>query len=244
MKGSYGLIVAVVVGVLGAVLNWIYLENKTRDVENVSFLGLREDVTVQPGERFKDSDLEQVRIPKRNAGNLHEFVHLFSEKATVEGFSPTRAYQGGQLILRADLRTPPKEIAFTSSDQRLVPIRVDPNTFESSLYNPGDQIDFIFPVVGRPVVADGAIGRPDNDEFEIVGPFTIAHIGSRLGSSGAARADRTRPGQERIVGVFATREGDKLDAQTRRLLSLDRRANGQEVRVLMHSPLESKSGGR
>lgn len=240
MKGTYGLIVAVVVGVLGAALNWIYLQNKTRDVETVSFLGLREDVTIQPGESFKESDLEPVPIAKMHAGNLHEFVHLYKDMPTVVGYSPTRVYQGGQLILRADLRTPPADIAFSNKDQRLITIEVDSRGFQSSLYKPGDQIDFIVPVLGpRATIIDGGTGQPTNmaKEFEVIGPFTIAHIGERLGSPDAARASRMRSGQERNIGIFATWEGEQYDAQTTKLLSLVQRANGQNVRVSMYSRL-------
>lgn len=242
MKGSYGLIVAAVVGVLGAVLNWIYLQNKTRDVESISFLGLREGVTVEPGESFKETDFEPVAIPRKNAGNLQQYVHLYSDLPTVEGYSPTRVYQGGQLILRQDLRTPPAEIAFKSKDQRMVTISVDPNKFQAALYNPGDQVDFIIPVItgGSETVGNGG-SQPFNrqSDFEVVGPFTIAHIGNRLGTQGAALAGRARTGQENTVGIFATWEGDQFDAQTQKLLSLVERVGARGVRVTMHSRLET-----
>lgn len=244
MKGSYGLIVAVVVGVLGVALNWIYLQNKTRDVEKVEFLGLREDVTMQPGQTFKDSDLERVPIAKMHAGNLHEYAHLFSDKPTVVGYSPTRVYQGGQLILRADLRTPPADIAFTNKNQRLITVE-NLRGFQSSLYTPGDQIDFIVPTMGpRATIIDGGTGQPASrtKDFEVIGPFTIAHIGERLGSPNAARASRMRSANEKSVGVFATWEGEEYDAQTKKLLSLLTRGNEQNIRVSMHSRLESSSG--
>lgn len=242
MKGSYGLIVAAVVGVLGAVLNWIYLQNKTRDVESVSFLGLRDDVTVEPGEPFKATDFAEVRIPRKNAGDLHEYVHLYSDMPTVEGYSPTRLYEGGQLILRQDLRTPPADIAFKNKNQRMVTIEVDPSKFQASLYNPGDQIDFMVPVMNRGgQIVGGGNGQPFKrpDDIEVIGPFTIAHIGDRLGSQGAALAGRARTGRENTVGIFATWEGDQFDAQTQKLLSLVEHIGGRGVRVIMHSRLES-----
>lgn len=234
MKGSYGLIVAVVVGVLGVALNWIYLQNKTRDVEKVSFLGLREDVTIQPGQSFKESDLEAVPIAKMHAGNLHEYAHLYADKPTVVGYSPTRVYEGGQLILRADLRTPPADIAFTSKDQRMITVD-NLRGFQSSLYKPGDRIDFIVPVMGTRAATS-------KENFEVLGPFTIAHIGERLGSPDAARASRMRSANERSVGVFATWEGEEHDAQTKKLLSLLTPGLDQNFRISMHSRLESSSG--
>jgi hypothetical protein len=51
-----------------------------------------------------------------------------------------------------------------------------------------------------------------------------------------------RSANERSVGVFATWEGEEHDAQTKKLLSLLTRGSEQNIRVSMHSRLESSSG--
>lgn len=241
MKGSYGLIVAAVLGVLGIVLNWVYLQNKTKDVKSISFLGLKDGVIKQPGERFSSSDFEPVPIPERHAGNLEEYVHLFSDKNSVVGYSPTREYKGGQLVLRDDLKTPPRSIAFTSATQRLFTVKVEP-TFEASLYKPGDTIDFIIPVFKPRAQTGDVSAQPPQQAFEIVGPFTIAHIGPRLGSRSAAAASRQPIGRETSVGVFLTAEGDGYDAVSTRLVNLYLGANKPSLDIQMHSPVATSSG--
>ena len=48
-----GLIFAVFLGLLGGVLNWVYLENKTRDVASISFLGVSEGAVATAVHRLR-----------------------------------------------------------------------------------------------------------------------------------------------------------------------------------------------
>ena len=70
MKGPLGVIVALLMGILATALNWFYLENKTRQVRSVSFLGVRESAEIRPGDEIEDSNLAEVRIPEMHAGKL------------------------------------------------------------------------------------------------------------------------------------------------------------------------------
>ena len=51
MKGIHGLIVAIGLGIAGAVFNFSYLSRKSADVERIDFIGIKPDVTVEHGER-------------------------------------------------------------------------------------------------------------------------------------------------------------------------------------------------
>ena len=50
MKGLTGLIVAGVLGLLGIALNWFYLENKAKNLQTVSFLGIKENAGIEVGD--------------------------------------------------------------------------------------------------------------------------------------------------------------------------------------------------
>ena len=68
MKGAPGLILAIFLGLVGAVLNWVYLENKTRDTASVSFLGIKDSVEIKIGTPLRNTPFSEVKIPERHAG--------------------------------------------------------------------------------------------------------------------------------------------------------------------------------
>ncbi len=63
MKGSVGLIIAASLGLVAVALNWFYLNEKTRDTDSVSFIGVDEGVTIHAGEYIKESQIVEVHIP-------------------------------------------------------------------------------------------------------------------------------------------------------------------------------------
>jgi hypothetical protein len=132
MKGAYGVIFAVFLGVLGGVLNWLYLENKTRDVASISFLGISEGVIIAPGQPLSGRHFVEVRIPERHAKNLQDFVYLYEDHATLEGSPATRNYEGGELVFRADHRTPPAELKLDDNEEMFW-VPVDSRSFVPSI---------------------------------------------------------------------------------------------------------------
>ena len=65
MKGAPGLIVALLFGGLGVALNYLYLYNKGKDVESISFLGVREGTTisVRQTQAANRRNRRQIRLP-------------------------------------------------------------------------------------------------------------------------------------------------------------------------------------
>jgi hypothetical protein len=240
---------------LGAALNYVYLDNKTRHIETVSFIGLREEARLRPGDPLKEEDLVEVRIPESNAGNLRKFVFLWQDLETVRGIRAIRAYQGGELLRREDYRTPPPELKLAKG-QLLVWVSADNRSFVPDLVNPGDRVTFTVPSsrgptpAVRPAVVPNAddpgadpgpaatATRVDSGNIELVGPFVIAAIGSRLGSAEVSKALQGRSVNDFELGIFVRNEGTdaepRMEAKALRLIELTRRVGNQGVGIVLH----------
>ncbi len=259
MKGLAGIAVAVMLGLLGAALNYVYLENKTKHIETVSFIGLREEARIRPGDPLKEEDLVEVRIPESRVGNLKKFVFVWQDLETVKGIRAIRAYQGGELLRREDYRTPPPELKLAKG-QLLVWVTADNRSFVPDLVNPGDRVTFTVPAARaptpavRPAVVPGgddasadpsgglaaapAPARADGGSVELVGPFVIAAIGSRLGSAEVSKALQGRSVNDFELGIFVRNEGTdgepRMEAKALRLIELTRRVGNQGVGIVLH----------
>ena len=53
MKNAPGFVLALGLGLIGAVVNWVYLAQKARLLEHVDFIGIAENVKLSPGDRFR-----------------------------------------------------------------------------------------------------------------------------------------------------------------------------------------------
>ena len=100
-----GLIIAIVLGVIGAFVNFIYLSNKAANREKIAFLGIRHDVSIRRGETFREDHFAPIEIPKLAvSAQLSESALRFANRSTVVGMKATRDYAGGEMVL--DPRTP------------------------------------------------------------------------------------------------------------------------------------------
>jgi hypothetical protein len=249
MKGIHGLIIAVFLGIAGLVLNWYYLYSKTKDIDSVAFIGVKSDVVIRRGEAFRESHFEPVRVPSRHAENLKQYVFLYNdERKLVVGIPATRDYKGGDIILRADYRTPASEVSWypeakiPRANQRLMWVTID--GFVPSLVDPGDDIWFVVPEAATHVPtpagpADEGIELKANDS---IGPFRVGSLGNRLGSTDVLEAKRVPQANERQVGIVVQIEKsslgvEKFDAQTQQLLKLLERTNYRGLTIVW-SPTE------
>jgi hypothetical protein len=236
MKGVYGLLIAVGLGVAAALVNWGYLARKARDVEREAFLGVAEGVTIRPGDVFKEEDLVAVEIPKNRVGSLPQFAVLYADRFTVIGGNAVRDFESGQLILRQDLKAPPPEPRPLGPDEREIGIPVDKRTFVPSLYKAGDWISFVVPKVRsvlQPTPENSEENAEENGETpepvpsaataggsETIGPFEIRTIGNRVASSDVSRASRLPQVQENVLNIIVKVQGDELEPKARKLFDL------------------------
>jgi hypothetical protein len=244
MKGIH-FVFAIVLGLLGALCNYFYLENKVPDVEVVGFVGIQSDAEVARGERLSPEHLMEVNIPRRNVGSLQDVAVPYSAVQSVLGSRVWRPLPGGTLLLRQDLTTPPQELKL-AANEAIIWIPIDNRSTVPSLIVPGDQVSFLIATsrLGMPTRAPdpesgGLEPIPESSAasgaIKTVGPFTILSLGNRLGTPDVLKAARVPVVQENVVGIRVEIDdkGDLMpDAQ--HLVELLNATGNYPVGVLLH----------
>ena len=238
MKNHLGLIVAVVLGVIGATLNFLYLTNKAKNFEKVAFLGIGKEVSIQRGETFRKDHFVAVEIPKINVGRLTERVALYTDRDAVVGMKANQNYYGGELVLTEDLRTPPAELAL-QENERAMWVPVDTRTFVPSLVKPGDLVSFLVPKGVVPISRPAENGEeppppPSLGDSELVGPFKVLSVGNRLGSAEVFKAAGMPLQQENVLTISVHAEGNQLDPMAKKLWDLLQAGGFRQAGVLLH----------
>ena len=260
MNNWIGLLIALSLALVAGVLNWQYLERKTEEVEMVSFVAVKEGTTIEPGERFLDEHFAKLNIPKKSVGSLEESAVLFEDRHTVTSMKAVNIHRSGQVILRQELRTPPKKLNI-GADEEGFWVPVGGNSFVSSLFSPGDMVSFSLPAPRtvrlqnkKPQPAPEPTEDPDKWNFdgnqtnleinqgpsEFVGPFRVISVGARLGSSQVSRANSGRGGAESTLGVAIKKTSDgKRDAKGKLLIERVLAPGFRHAGVLLHSKPKS-----
>jgi hypothetical protein len=210
MKGIQGLIVAIGLGVAGALLNWAYLASRSSQDVMVSFVGIKDGQTVNRGETLRDDQIAELSIPARWVGNLKDFAVLYSAKETVVGRPVWRTLNGECLLLSDDLKTPPDALKLEEGEE-MIWIPVENRAFVPSLISPGDEVMFLVPRLTpatpttpgmAPVGSDGAsAAQPLSSTTSEIGPFRVRSLGNRLSSAQVWAAAKNPSLQENVIGI-------------------------------------------
>jgi hypothetical protein len=251
MKSMQGLIVAIALGLSGAMLNWFYLEQRSRDFDKVSFIGIQEGASIKRGDPLREDQLVPVEIPQNAVGQLQNFAYYYKDLATVVGQSPARAYTGGELLLRQDMKTPPSELKLSGANHRAMWIPVDTSTIVPSLIVPGDQVDFLVSESQSRGVPTPAV--PEGDEpvretpppvtrrnSEIIGPFTVLSLGNRLGTAAVMQAAHVPQTQENVMTILVEVQGNQLEPKAQKLWDMLQKSNFRQAGVLLHPRSEGQ----
>jgi Flp pilus assembly protein CpaB len=242
MKGFTGLLIAAVLGLAGAVCNWLYLQRASNTLGRVSFISIRPDVQLNVGDPIKEEDLQRIDLPDNAAGNLRSVAPEWSAKAAVVGQRANRIFNGGEIILEMDLAAPAQQqLAKTLHENEVafwVPI--DPRSVVAEQINPGDLVSFEVPPA---LLTGGAVPAPtsttpragDKDASEIIGPFRVLAIGARREPINIQQAFRGRPGTETTLTIVAQLKQGQLDPLSARLSEVLGSQNRQGLIVLLHS---------
>jgi len=237
MKGMQGLFIAACLGIIGAVCNWFYLMRLADKTERIAFVGIKSDVNVSAGQKFKASDFMMVEIPLNRLGNLDKAAVRWAAVESVKGFPANKEYFGGELLLQQELKTPAKEDLnkMIISGERVIWLPVDSRTFNPAHVNPGDLVSFRVPdVVARPALANAT--EPGAAVSEIIGPFRILALGNRKGRREISRAAGVAVGAENVIAISVktTDNETKLDAMGQRLSEVLQKTNFQGVQLMLH----------
>jgi hypothetical protein len=258
MRGIQGLVVALGLGICGALFNWIYLNTRSQQMEMEQFIGIRPKTVVERNTLLTAQHLVPVPIPREAAASLRDFALLYSARQSVIGHSVTRTIPGGSLLLNDDLRTPPLELDLGQGPdregqarERAMWVPFDTRSFIPSLITPGNLVSFLVQRPPTPAPARAAPPKPDGQpasvpvtgpsagepagNTEVLGPFKVLSVGNRLGSVEAFRAARMSQAQESVLTILVTVEpSGQLEPKAQRLWELVRASNFQRVGVLLH----------
>jgi Flp pilus assembly protein CpaB len=241
MKNHLGLIVAIVLGVIGATLNFLYLTSKAANFEKVAFLSVDARTSIKRGEAFREDHFSPLEIPKiAVSSQLSHDAILFSDRGTVVGMKATRDYAGGEMVLQDQLKTPPPELALTGENERAMWVPVDTRTFVPSLIRPGDMVSFLVPKGVIPVARAPQEGEeqppppPTAGDSELVGPFKVLSVGNRLGSAEVFKAAGMPQQQENVLTISVHAQGNQLDPMAKKLWDLLQAGGFRQAGVILH----------
>lgn len=257
MNNWIGLLIALSLALVAGVLNWQYLERKTEEVEMVAFVSVKQGTTIEPGDRFLEEHFVPLNIPKKSVGSLEESAVLYQDRHTVISMKAINRHRSGQVVLRQELRSPPKKLNIGPNEEGFW-VPVGGSTFVSSLFSPGDMVSFLLPAPRKvsfrnrtpaPVKTESEDPNEqwkfDSDASEVevnqgpsdvVGPFRIISVGARLGSSKVSRAAGGRSSAENTLGVAVVRTSDgKRDAKGKLLIERVLAPGFRHAGVLLHS---------
>jgi hypothetical protein len=251
-SSKIALFVAAALGLVGAAVNWIYLDSKSKQFEKIEFLSVAPGTTILPGDRFTEDKLAPIAIPKDNVRRELDVQAIrWADRQTVIGMTAVYSFDGGKIILQQDLKTPPPTMELTREDERGLPIPVDTRTFVPSLVNPGDMVTFVVGGIPAPATTqdpDAAAeqGEPSspqptpvpaalrNARIETIGPFRVLSIGNRLGSADVLKASGVSQVQENVMTIAVKMQGDQLEPKAVKLLALMQAGGSRQAGVLLH----------
>ena len=253
MKGIQGLIVAVGLGILGAILNFAYLHNEAQKLDLVYFIAVKPDATIARGDKLVADKLVKLGVPKQSVGNLKDFAILYEDLRTVEGAPVWRTLSEGSLLLQADLVTPTKELDLGKGEKAMW-IPVDTKSFEPSLVVPGDMVSFLIslPRANSPTRAvpgapggGAATAAPSADasaepaappaQSRMIGPFKVLALGNRLGSTDVMKAAKISQVHENLMTISVTlKQNGELQDDAQALWDMLGATNFRGAGVILH----------
>jgi Flp pilus assembly protein CpaB len=241
MKGFTGLLIAAILGLAGAVCNWLYLQRASNTLGRVSFISIKPDVQLNVGDPIKDEHLQRIDLPNNAAGNLSSVAPEWSAKAAVVGQRANRIFNGGEIILEMDLAAPAQQqLAKTLQENEVALwVPIDPRSVVAEQINPGDLVSFEVPPMAltgiNAPVPTSTTPRGTADKPEVIGPFRVLAIGARREPINVQQAFRGRAGTETTLTIVAELKQGQLDSLSARLSEVLGSQNRQGLIVLLHS---------
>lgn len=248
MKGIQGLVVAVVLGLAGVVLNWLYLDRKANEFDKESFIAVAPGTTINVGDTFQRDHFVPVDVPRHSATRLNGVAMPWNLLTTVVGMNATRQYTGDELLLRMELQTAPQEIE-AGPGELIKWVPIETGAAVSSDINPGDEVTFtvrkVRPQVTAPppIPSDGstteappAPPRPAPESIgytELIGPFKVLAVGNRKGKTNVLNASRVAPMQENVIAVPIKFVGSTPDALGQKLMDAIYATGGRDIGILL-----------
>lgn len=242
MKGVPGLLIAVGLAIAGGLCNWFYMAQKSRELDLVQFVGVAPD-GIKQGDTIQAFNLIAIPIPLRYAQRLKEVAPTYDDISTVVGMPAYRNFQGGELLLTQDLRTPPGNDLKRDlgTDEVAIWVNVDSSGFVSQYFAGGDEVSFQVAAAGpRQAESVTQPGQPTSVEF--IGPFYILALGNRRGTADRAQATGMSQSSETVIAIRVKKISEtQLEEKAQLLLSRLRLTGNKALGLVMHSERKAKA---
>jgi Flp pilus assembly protein CpaB len=241
MKGVPGLLIAVGLAIAGALCNWFYMAQKSRELDLVQFVAVAEG-GIRDGDVIQSANLISIPIPQRYAQRLKEVAPPYADVSTIVGMTAYRDFSEGELILHQDLRSPPGNDLKRDlgPDEVAIWIGVDGRGFVPQFLSGGDEVSFLVPAAGNrePVTEPG---NAPSLATELIGPFYVLALGNRRGSSERAKTTGQSQGSENVIAIRVKKISDtQLEEKAQLLLNRLQFSGNQALRLVMHSDRKAK----
>jgi Flp pilus assembly protein CpaB len=240
MKGVPGLLIAVGLAIAGALCNWFYMAQKSRELDLVQFVAVAEG-GIRQGDVIQAGNLISIPIPLRYAQRLKEVAPTYSDVSTIVGSDAYRDFLEGELILAQDLRSPPGNDLKRDlgPDEVAIWIGVDGRGFVPQFLSGGDEVSFLVQTANsRPAIE---VGAPPSLETELIGPFYVLALGNRRGTSDRAKAAGQSQSSENVIAIRVKKVSDtQLEEKAQLLLNRLQFSGNQALRLVMHSDRKPK----
>lgn len=249
MKGLQGIVIAAALGIIGAVCNWFYISRQADNYERVSFVAISPGTQLKAGDRFKKEHFTKVDIPRNQVGNLDVTAVKWRDLAAVTHMFATRSYDGSEILLQQDLKTPARQDLnkLIGKDEMVMWLSVDSRTFNPMHVNPGDRVSFKVPrfAVKNSSSINGSDGNgaeaANSGPDELIGPFLIVSLGDRRGRREIQKAAGKSVGAENVIGIAVKKRGNGLEPKAQRLSDILQLTNFRGIQLLLHPALEDAS---
>lgn len=244
MRGVQGVVLAVALGAVGFLCNWLYLDQQSGLVELVYYVGVKKEAEVNRGDVFRKDHLVEIGVPKNRLGHLAEVAIPWPQRDLVIGQRASRTFGalGTELLEFKDLETPAardlnEQIA---DDERVMWLPVDARSFNPQHVNPGDSVSFRIPQFGA---EKSSRNRPLVGAGQIIGPFRILALGNRKGRRDVRQAAGLPSGAENVIAIAVKIDAanNKLESRAETLSNTLAVNNFQGVQVLLHAVRNKKN---
>lgn len=233
MKGTIGLAIAAALGVVGALCNWMYLHRQAAGFEKVDFVMISPNAQINLGDRLQEDHFTAVAIPRQYADHLSHVAIQWKDRKILLGRRATRSYRGGELLLQQELSTPNQRdtAEMIGENEVTFEVPIDPRTFVSENYKPGDLVYFFAPRYVAASQTAKNVPRIAEAASKVAGPFRILALGSRKSSLEVEQAARRRLTREDVITIGLEFKKDQFGPEAQKLFDVLQLTGNQGVQV-------------
>ncbi len=203
MKSLYAFIIPVLLAIAAGVLNFLALRGEVK-----SYVVAK--APIKEGEKIRGADLEVKHV----RGAIHGAIQ-WEDRDVLNLLPAPRQIDQGEFILRQDISPQMKSTIALDAGKVAINISLEGVKFEDKLIRVGQVVGFVIGRADKPTSAaeKKASKDPAPPDYEIVGPYKVVTLGSKISDDGTAKEENAARPSTLSIAVSET-----LDDKVKRLL--------------------------